>query len=107
MRRYKTAVTDYEGMQGVLDAHSEQGWALFSVTPDTWRRMVSETSGMEQSPFSELDTQSQAMREYSATYYLLVFQRDEGRAAVEGYAAAEEPLPLAAQAGGPLPGFEE
>ena len=50
MRRYKTAVTDYEGMQGLLDSHAEQGWLLFSVTPDTWRRMVSETSGMEQSP---------------------------------------------------------
>ena len=33
MKRYKTAVTDYEGMQGVLDTHSEQGWELFSLTP--------------------------------------------------------------------------
>lgn len=103
MRRYKTAVTDYEGMQGVLDLHAEQGWLLFSVTPDTWRRMVSETSGMEQSPFEELDTRSQAMREYSATYYLLVFQSDEGHEALESYAAVQEPLPLGAQRGG----FEE
>ena len=103
MRRYKTAVTDYEGMQGVLDAHAEQGWLLFSVTPDTWRRMVSETSGMEHSPFEELAVQNQAMREYSATYYLLVFQSDEGRDTRESYAAAEEPLPL----GAARAGFEE
>ena len=92
MRRYKTVVTDYEGMQGILDSHSEQGWRLFSLTPDTWRRTFSESSGMEQSPFEELDTESRAMREYSASYYLLVFQRDEGREMREAYAAAEEPL---------------
>ncbi len=102
MRRYKTIVTDYEGMQGILDTHAEQGWLLFSVTPDTWRRTVSETSGMDPSPFEELDTNSRAMREYSASYYLLVFQREEGREALESYAAAQEPLPLAAS----LPGFE-
>ena len=94
MRRYKTVVTDYEGMQGVLDAHSEQGWRLLSVTPDTWRRTFSETSGMEQSPFEELDDSSRAMREYSASYYLLVFQRDEGREVREAYASAEEPMSL-------------
>lgn len=103
MRRYKTIVTDYEGMQGVLDTHAEQGWLLFSVTPDTWRRTVSETSGMDQSPFEELDTESRAMREYSASYYLLVFQSEERLADRETYAAAQEPLPLSAS----LPGFEE
>lgn len=103
MRRYKTIVTDYEGMQGVLDAHAEQGWLLFSVTPDTWRRTVSENSGMEQSPFEELDTESRAMREYSASYYLLVFQSEEGLGDRQSYAAAQEPLPMAAS----MPGFEE
>ncbi len=103
MRRYKTIVTDYEGMQGVLDSHAEQGWLLFSVMPDTWRRTFSETSGMEQSPFEELDTNSRAMREYSASYYLLVFQSDEGRDTIESYSAAQEPLPMGAS----LPGFEE
>jgi hypothetical protein len=102
MRRYKTIVTDYEGMQGCLDNHAEQGWLLFSVTPDTWRRTVSETSGMDQSPFEELDTNSRAMREYSASYYLLVFQSEEGREANEGYATLQEPLPMSAS----LPGFE-
>jgi len=94
MRRYKTVVTDYEGMQGVLDSHSEQGWELFSLTPDTWRRTFSENSGMEQSPFEELDTESRAMREYSASYYLLVFQYDESRQRQVSYAAAEEPLTI-------------
>ncbi len=103
MRRYKTVVTDYEGMQGVLDAHSEQGWVLFSLTPDTWRRSLSESSDLEQSPFEELDTQNRGVREYSASYYLLVFQSDEGRDTSESYAAAEQPLPYSVS----LPGFEE
>ena len=102
MRRYKTIVTDYEGMQAVLDTHAEQGWLLFSVTPDTWRRTVSENSGMEQSPFEELDSESRAMREYSASYYLLVFQSEEGLGDRQSYAAAQEPLPLAAS----VTGFE-
>ena len=92
MRRYKTVVSDYEGMQGVLDTHSEQGWVLFSLTPDTWRRTVSESDGMDQSPFEELDSGSRAMREYSASYYLLVFQREDRLDAREAYASAEEPL---------------
>ena len=103
MRRYKTIVTDYEGMQGVLDAHAEQGWLLFSVTPDTWRRTVSEASGMTPSPFEELDMESRAMREYSASYYLLVFQSEEGLGDRQSYAAAQEPLPMSAS----MPGFEE
>jgi hypothetical protein len=103
MRRYKTAVTDYEGMQGVLDTHSEQGWELFSLTPDTWRRSLSENSDLEQSPFEELDTQNRGMREYSASYYLLVFQCDESREGTESFAAAEQPLPYHAA----LPGFDE
>ena len=103
MRRYKTVVTDYEGMQGVLDAHAEQGWLLFSLTPDTWRRSLSENSDLEQSPFEELATQNRGTREYSASYYLLVFQSDESRDTKESYAAAEQPLPFSAS----LPGFEE
>ncbi len=103
MKRYKTAVTDYEGMQGVLDAHSEQGWELFSLTPDTWRRSLSENSDLEQSPFEELATQNRGTREYSASYYLLVFQSDETRDTTQSYAAAEQPLPYSAS----LPGFAE
>ncbi len=103
MKRYKTAVTDYEGMQGVLDTHAEQGWELFSLTPDTWRRSMSENSDLEQSPFEELATQNRGTREYSASYYLLVFQSDEKRDTTESYAAAEHPLPYSAA----LPGFEE
>ena len=63
MKRYKTAVTDYEGMQGVLDTHAEQGWELFSLTPDTWRRSLSENSDLEQSPFEELATQNRGTRD--------------------------------------------
>ncbi len=103
MKRYKTAVTDYEGMQGALDSHAEQGWTLFSVTPDTWRRSLSENSDLEQSPFEELATQNRGTREYSAIYYLLVFVSDESPGGVESYAAAEQPLPYSAA----LPGFDE
>ena len=103
MKRYKTAVTDYEGMQGILDTHAEQGWELFSLTPDTWRRSLSENSDLEQSPFEELATQNRGTREYSASYYLLVFQSDEKRDTTESYAAAEQPLPYSAA----LPGFDE
>lgn len=103
MRRYKTVVTDYEGMEGVLDSHSEQGWVLFALTPDTWRRSLSENSDLEQSPFEELDTQNRGVREYSASYYLLVFQSDDSNDTVQSYAAAEQPLPYSAS----LPGFEE
>lgn len=106
MKRYKTAVTDYEGMQGVLDSHVEQGWNLFSVSPDTWRRTVSEDSGME-SPFEELDDSSRAMREYSASYYLLVFQRSEPPRRRTSYAEAEEPMAMGAAPLGAMPGFEE
>jgi len=103
MRRYKTIVTDYEGMQGVLDTHAEQGWQLFLLTPDTWRRTFSENSDAQQSPFEELDTSNRGSREYSASYYLLVFHSDEGRDTVESYAAAEQSLPFSNQ----LPMFEE
>lgn len=103
MKRYKTAVTDYEGMQGILDTHAEQGWELFSLSPDTWRRSLSENSDLEQSPFEELATQNRGTREYSASYYLLVFQSDENRDTTESYAAAEQPLPYSAA----LSGFDE
>jgi len=107
MRRYKTAVTDYEGMQGVLDGHAEQGWTLFSVSPDTWRRTFSEDSGMEKSPFEELDDSSRAMREYSASYYLLVFQREDRLETREAYAEAEEPMAMGTVPRGQMAGFEE
>lgn len=76
MPKYKTAVTDYEGMQGTLDTHAEQGWKLFSVTPDTWRKTLSDDEGMDSPPFQELNTHGRT-QEYSASYYLLVFQRDD------------------------------
>mgnify|MGYP001551791793 CR=1 FL=1 len=74
MHRYKTVVTDYEGMQGVLDAHAEHGWRLFSVTPDTWRKVAASDHGMEPPQFANLD--AKPIHEYSASYYLLVFARD-------------------------------
>ncbi len=103
MHRYKTLVTDYEGMQGHLDTQAAQGWRLFSVTADTWRKSVAAETGMEHSPFDELDTHGGIMtQEYSASYYLLVFQRDETFEEVGLGIAAEEALPASQ-----MPRFEE
>ena len=79
MHKYKTVVTDYEGMQGVLDAHSAQGWRLFSADAGHLAQVGrSATRGMEQPPFEELDAhEQQGTQEYSASYYLLVFARDD------------------------------
>ena len=76
---------------------------LFSLTPDTWRRTFSENSGMEQSPFEELDSSSRAMREYSASYYLLVFQREDT------HVTREKPMPRQKSRwrSASLPDFEE
>ena len=102
MLRYKTVVTDYEGMQGILDAHAMQGWRLFSVSPDTWRKSIAPEPGMEHRPFEELIPPGDMSQEYSASYYLLVFQREDNMVDELLAATAEEALPPAA-----LPGFEE
>ena len=102
MLRYKTVVTDYEGMQGVLDAHAMQGWRLFSVTADTWRKSMAPEVGMEHRAFEELSAPGDMTQEYSASYYLLVFQRDDNTVDELLAATAEEPLSAAT-----LPGFEE
>ncbi len=99
MVRYKTMVTDYEGMQGVLDAHSMQGWRLLSVTPDTWRKSVAPNDGIDRAPFEELSQPGDVTQEYSASYYLLVFQREDNAVDELLAATAEEPLAAAMQNG--------
>ena len=96
MRRYKPVLSDYEGMQACLDQHSEQGWQLFSVTPDTFRKSEGRGNPTDSSPFEELNVHGSQADELTASYYLLMFQRDEGRETREAYAEAEEPLPRAA-----------
>ena len=92
MVKYKSVVTDYEGMQALLDTHAAQGWRLFSVTPDTWRKS-SGSSGTGDSPFDELSTAESTNQEYSASYYLVIFERDEFLDVHERAASAEEPFP--------------
>lgn len=92
MQKYKTAVTDYEGMQRILDTHSELGWKLFSVTPDTWRKTMADDDAMESPPFQELNTHGRT-QEYSASYYLLVFQRDDFLQEPGSLAAMQELFP--------------
>lgn len=93
MLRYKTAVTDYEGMQAVLDMHAMQGWKLFSVSPDTWRKSVAPNDGIDRAPFEDLPVPGDMTQEYSASYYLLVFQREDDTVEELLAATAEEPLP--------------
>jgi hypothetical protein len=92
MVKYKSVVTDYEGMQALLDTHAAQGWRLFSVTPDTWRKSTG-TSGGDTAPFDELTSASSPTQEYSASYYLVIFERDEFIDVVDRAAAAEESFP--------------
>jgi hypothetical protein len=92
MHKYKTVVTDYEGMQGTLDTHSAQGWRLFSLTPDTWRKMSGGGRGMEPPPFDDLDTQP--TQEYSASYYLLVFVIDDSMEEMTRMSSLQEPFPM-------------
>ncbi|MDQ2798722.1 MAG: hypothetical protein M3Y13_03655 [Armatimonadota bacterium] len=101
MHRYKTVVTDYEGMQGLLDSHAEQGWRLFSVSPDTWRKSLGQNDGMVPPPFEELSAPGLG-QEYSASYYLLVFQRDDVQDTREALAVAEQTLPFS-----PFAAYEE
>jgi hypothetical protein len=92
MHRYKTVVTDYEGMQGTLDTHASQGWRLFSLTPDTWRKMSGAGRGMEPPPFDDLDTQP--TQEYSASYYLLVFVSEDLLDEPDRLSTLQEPFPV-------------
>lgn len=92
MVKYKSVVTDYEGMQAQLDTHAAQGWRLFSVTPDTWRKSTG-TTGDGTPPFDELSTSVVPTQEYSASYYLVIFERDEYLDTVERAASAEESFP--------------
>ena len=107
MRRYKPVLSDYEGMQACLDQHSEQGWQLFSVTPDTFRKSEGSGSTGDSSPFEDLNVHGSQADELTASYYLLMFQRDEGREAREAYAEAEEALPIAGSMASSMMGFED
>jgi hypothetical protein len=71
--QYKTIVTDYEGMQDALSVYGAQGWRLASVTPDT-HRIVSGKPGVDVG-LSLNPSSDSSHREISASYYLLVFER--------------------------------
>ena len=76
MLKYKTVVTDYEGMARCLDTHAEMGWRLFSVTPDTWRRVSG--SADQSDPLEALGgTSGHAAEVYSASYYLIILVRED------------------------------
>jgi len=93
MLKYKTMVSDYEGLQGCLDMHASQGWRLFSLSPDTWRKSMPSAEKDGDVPFNTLTSGGKASEEYSASYYLLVFQREEYGDVLEMVGIAEEDLP--------------
>jgi len=94
MTKYKTAVVDYEGMQECLDQHSAQGWRLFCVNMDTWRKVEGERLGGA-APQGGIGVPSDdsAMDVYSASYYLLVFMREEDPMRESSLAEAIEEIP--------------
>lgn len=95
MTKYKTAVVDYEGMQECLDQHAAQGWRLFCVNADTWRKV--ESAGLPEAPPTAplgVIAERAAADVYSASYYLLVFMREEDPTRGVEYAEEVEELPL-------------
>ena len=94
MIKYKRLLTDYEGLQGCLDIHSEQGWRLVSVTPDTFRKSIAakpEGDGISLDDFG--GDGGQPLNEYTASYYLVILSREGDRESEEHEAAMEEQLP--------------
>jgi len=86
--RYKTIVVDYEAMQACLDQHSEQGWKLKSVSVDSWRRVVNVRSAAAEQAVTSRDSGAPE-EEIVASYYLLVFVRDDDPRPERGRAAAQ------------------
>jgi hypothetical protein len=90
MIKYKTVVTDYEGLQRCLDDYADSGWRLFSVQPDTWRKVVgTEPDG---DPLEALGAPAgEPTSEYSASYYLIILYREDGAEhQVAAHAQSEE-----------------
>jgi hypothetical protein len=93
MVRYKTIVTDYEGLQRCLDESSESGWRLFSASPDTWRKVVG--SENEGDPLEAMGVPvGEQAAQYSASYYLVILYREDGHEYETSTAAAAEELEL-------------
>jgi len=89
--KYKTVVVDYEAMQSCLDLHAEQGWRLMSVTPDAWRRVMNSHGITVQS--MGVKTSDAPEEELIASYYLLVFMREDDNRYELGRASASEERP--------------
>jgi hypothetical protein len=88
MYRYKTLVTDYEGMQEALSTYGEQGWKLLSANPDTWRLVTEKIA--EEGALGMVSPEVGSMHEISASYYLLVFQMDDDPVHTATHEAAAE-----------------
>jgi hypothetical protein len=93
MIKYKTIVTDYEGMQRCLDDASESGWSLFSVEPDTWRKVLGTNNDAD--PLEAMGApHGEHTAQYSATYYLIILFRDDNLEHQSASVAASEELLL-------------
>jgi hypothetical protein len=93
MTKYKTVVTDYEGLQRCLDDATESGWHLFSVQPDTWRKVVG--SNGDSDPLEAMGVPvGEPTAQYSASYYLIILYRDDNLEHQVGAIAQSEDLSL-------------
>ena len=90
MYQYKTIVTDYEGMQEALSVYGDQGWRLASVTPDTWRIVSSKLGEVGSIPLTAQAASVES--ELSASYYLVVLEREGELVATAAHETAIESL---------------
>jgi hypothetical protein len=88
--QYKTIVTDYEGMQEALSVYGAQGWKLASVTPDTWRIVSGKLGEVDTLPLASHAGSTES--ELSASYYLLVLERQGDVTATVAQESAAEVL---------------
>ncbi|MDR3709310.1 MAG: hypothetical protein P4L33_13500 [Capsulimonadaceae bacterium] len=102
MSKYKTVVVDYEGMQASLDQHAEQGWKLLTVTPDAWRKLATYEAEANSSEGRTENGKGSRDEEFVASYYLLVFVREDDPRFDLGLASASHELP---EKGYPIPEF--
>jgi hypothetical protein len=94
MPQYKTALVDYEGLQDFLDSCGEQGWRLVSLTPDTWRRVSGDPSASRAVGMMRTQDDGAPADEFCASYYLLVFSRDDDPQVTHSHGKAVEVLDL-------------
>ena len=86
-------LVDYEGLQASLDQHAEMGWKLVSLTPDTWRKVLSGQAANSDVELLGSTADGTPAEEFCASYYLLVFSSEDNPRFNLDLATSAEPLP--------------